>query len=298
LLATVFTILALTEAVSVLAFDRVSKVQQREVSQRQALLAVRDAAATERPHVAVLGNSMLLEGLNVPLLEEKLKPRIVPVPYFVLATNYYDWLFGLKRLFAEGTRPRYVVLGLSPNQLASPGTRGDYSARYLFRGQDLMDVARQTHMNATTTSSFLLSHFSEYYGTRVVVRGFVMGRVLPSVDEMMHNLNNPLETAPISVDLLSRLAAERLKALDELCRANDARFVLVIPPSNQQGAEAIAQTGRGEHVKVLVPVANDELDRSYYQTDGFHLNDKGARFFTERLAANLLDEFLETGRKD
>src|SRR5580704_3923552 len=119
LLCTVFALLALTEAASVVGFDRTSKVQRRELSQRRTLMGVHDSEADDDPHIAVLGNSLMLEGVDVSLLRAKIEPMYIPVPYFVLATNYYDWFFGLKRLFAEGMRPRYVLLGLSPNQLAT-----------------------------------------------------------------------------------------------------------------------------------------------------------------------------------
>src|ERR1700730_11872855 len=59
MLCTVVAILAMAEGVTVLGFDRTSKVQRREVAQRQALLTVRDSEATSSPHVAVLGNSLL-----------------------------------------------------------------------------------------------------------------------------------------------------------------------------------------------------------------------------------------------
>lgn len=75
--------------------------------------------------------------------------------------------------------------------------------------------------------------------------------------------------------------------LDELCRANGSRFILVIPPSYQRGAEIIRRVGRERGVSVLVPVAEDEFDASYYQSDGIHLNDKASRVFTARLAARL-----------
>ena len=179
MLCTVVAILAMAEGVTVLGFDRTSKVQRREVAQRQALLTVRDSEATSSPHVAVLGNSLLVEGVDVPLLTAQLGPKAIPVAYFVLATTYYDWFFALKRLFAEGVRPRTVVVGLSPNQLASSRTRGDYASRYLFQPSDLMEVTRRTHMDATTASGFVLAHFSEYYSTRVLVRGFVLNRLLP-----------------------------------------------------------------------------------------------------------------------
>jgi hypothetical protein len=290
LLCTVFALLALIEAVSVLGFDRTSQVQRRELSERRTLLGVRDPDVSDDPHVAVLGNSLMLEGVDVPQLRSKIGPTYIPVPYFVLATNYNDWFFGLKRLFAEGMRPRYVLLGLSPNQLAAPGIRGDYSARYLFQRSDLIEVVRETHMDATTASGFLLAHYSEYYSTREATRGFVMIRVLPSVGELFHNLAGAFRDPEINEAVLESLAAERLTALDRLCRANGSHFVLVVPPSYQKGAQIIGRVGHERGVTVLVPVAENEFDASYYQGDGVHLNGKGSQVFTTRLAASLREQ--------
>jgi hypothetical protein len=261
-----------------------------EKSQRQALLMVTDSLQDGARHVAVLGNSLLLDGVDVPLLAKQIEPTLVPVPYFVLATTYYDWFFGLKRLFAEGMRPRYVLLGLSPNQLASPRTLGDYAARYLFQGGDLLEIARKTRMDGTTASGFFLSHFSQYYSTRRVTRGFVLSRTLPGVEQLLSDLLSAPREPQTPDPELSLLAAERLGALDQLCRVNGSRFMLVIPPTYQNGAETIARIGSALHVMVLVPVAAEALDATYYKNDGFHLNDKGARHFTTRLATTLLDE--------
>jgi hypothetical protein len=293
LLATILGVLGVTEAVTVIAFDRTSKVQQREVAQRRALLSVSDSATQDTPHVAVLGNSLMLDGTDVPLLASKIEPRFVPVPYFVLGTEYFDWYFGLKRLFAEGVRPRYVVLGLSPNQFASFYTRGNYSARYLFQRTDLLEVARKTHMDPTTASEFVLSHFSKFFSTRDVTRGFIMTRLLPSVAAFLHN-SRPGNNRQPSMDqaLLRQLGPERIVALDHLCRVNGSQFMLVIPPTYERGAETIAEIGKTLGVRVLVPV-NEELGPSYYQIDGFHLSQKGAEIFTRRLAEALLNEASE-----
>jgi hypothetical protein len=289
LLCTIVALLALTEAASVVSFDRTSKVQRRELSERRTLLAVRDLEASEDPHIAVLGNSLMLEGVDVSLLRAKIGPTYIPVPYFVLGTNYYDWFFGLKRLFAEGMRPRYVLLGLSPNQLAAPGIKGDYSARYLFQQSDLIDVVRKTHMDATTATGFLLAHYSEYYSTREITRGFFMSRILPGVGELLHGRLGIYHDPEIKEAVLEPLAAERLKALDQLCRANGSHFLLVVPPSYQKGAQILERAGHEGGVAVLVPVAEGEFDASYYQSDGIHLNGKGAGVFTTRLAASLYE---------
>jgi hypothetical protein len=286
----VFAVLALTEVASVLEFDRVSKVQRRELSQRGTLLAVRDPEAGDDPHIAVFGNSLMLEGVDISLLRRKIGPTYAPVPYFVLGTYYYDWFFGLKRLFAQGMRPRYVLLGLSPNQLAAPGIKGDYSARYLFQPSDLIEVVRELHMDATRTSGFLLAHYSEYYGTRELSRGFFMSQILPGVGELLHSRLGTFRDPEIKESVLGHLAGARLTLLDQLCRTNGSNFIFVVPPSYQKGADIIGRVGRKRGITVLLPVADNEFDGTYYQSDGIHLNGKGSQIFTTRLAAELREQ--------
>jgi hypothetical protein len=244
LLGTAVVLLLATEGLCRWGFDRTSRVHRLEISQREALLGVEDGASNGISHLAVLGNSLLLDGIDVPLLTEKLKGQVVPVPYFVLATEYYDWDFGLKRLFAEGARPRFVLLGLSPNQLASPRSHGDYSARHLFRRADLLEVAQKTHMDATTATGFFLSSFSKFYSTREIIRSFILGQALPGVSKLLQTKMADIHAPEVPVTTLSVLSAERLQALSKLCRANGAQFVLVIPPTYQKGADTIAGVGR------------------------------------------------------
>lgn len=287
LLSTMIALLALTETATVVAFDSTSRVQRREVSQRRTLLSVRDSGAGAEPHLAVLGNSLMLEGVDVSLLRAQMAPMYEPVEYCVLGTYYYDWLFGLKRLFAEGMRPSYVLLGLSPNQLAAPGIKGDYSARYLFQQPDLMEVVRRTHMNATRASGFFLAHYSQYYSTRELSRGYVMSKFLPGVGELLHKrVGRPRDPENVE-SVLRLLAGDRLAALDELCHASGSRLIFVVPPSWDKGAEIIRQIGRRRGITVLLPVAEGEFDLSYYQSDGIHLNLKGSEVFTGRLATDL-----------
>jgi hypothetical protein len=287
LLGTAVTMLIAMETLTLSSFDRSSKVQRHEVAQRRALVEVRDTGSSGRPHIAVLGNSLLLDGVNVEMLAKETEAEAVPAPYFVLATDYYDWYFGLKRLFAEGMRPRYVLLGLSPNQLASSRTRGEYSAQYLFRGEDLYEIARKTHMDATTASSFMLAHVSKYYSTRQIIRNYLLGRLLPSISELLHEKLGVFRDPPIPEATLSALAENRLASLNELCRENGAQFMLVVPPTYQSGPETIYKVGKNLGIPVLVPVQNGELDEHFFQSDGVHLNEKGAAIFTSKLAANL-----------
>jgi hypothetical protein len=293
LLGTVLVIFISLEVLCRERFDRASSVQQREVTERQSLLAVRDAGASKDPHIVIVGNSLMLHGVDVPLLEANLDSGIMPVPFFALGTNYYDWYFGLKRLFAQGMRPDYVLLGLSPNQLATSEVRGDISARYLVQQSDLLDFVRETHMDATAASEFILAHYSEYYSTRDITRGYVMNRLLPTVEELLHSRYATYRDPGVEDSVLQQLASSRLEALDQLCRANGARFLFVVPPSYQQGGETILRTGRERGITVLLPVSDNEFDGNDYQEDGIHMNENGARIFTERLAVDLNKELAK-----
>ncbi len=293
LLGTGMVMLLATEGLCRWGFDGASRVHRREISQRETLLSVKDSASSGIPHIAVLGNSLLLDGVDIPLLTENLRAQVVPVPYFVLATEYYDWDFGLKRLFAEGARPRFVLLGLSPNQLASPRSHGDYSARHLFQRADLMEVARETHMDPTTATGFFLSSFSKFYSTREITRSFILSQALPGVSELLQAKLANIHAPEIPVTTLSALAAERLQTLNKFCHANASQFVFVIPPTYQNGAETIAAAGREFGIPVLVPVANGVFDQSFYQSDGFHLNEKGSQLFTMQLATELKHELTK-----
>jgi len=289
ILGTIAGMLVLAELVTDIGFDTVSKVQTRELAMRRELEKVHDGVTTVTPHVAVLGNSLMLSGVDESLLAKTLTPKVTPVSYFVLATEYYDWYYGLKRLFSEGVRPRYLVLGLSPNQLVSPNIRGEYSANYLFQGSDLQEVINKTRMDATSASGFILAHFSKFYATRIERRGFILARMLPSVAGLFYGGGISVSRAPdIDENRIAAVAAERLVTLDQLCRANGAQFALVVPPTYQKGSEVVARAGKEHGVKVFAPLSSAMLDADKYARDGFHLNEVGAHVFTTHLAHTVL----------
>ena len=64
------------------------------------------------PCVLMVGNSLLLHGVELDRLREMTVPRMSIYPIFLEATGYYDWLYGLRRLFREGAKPQVVVVGV------------------------------------------------------------------------------------------------------------------------------------------------------------------------------------------
>ncbi len=149
-------------------------------------------------------------------------------------------------------------------------------------------------MDATTATGFFLSKVSKFYGTREITRSFILNKLLPSVSQLFQSKLANVHPPEIPATALRALAAERLSALNELCEANSSKLILVIPPTYQAGSETIAAAGRELGIPVLVPVADGVLDQSFYQTDDFHLNEKGAQFFTLQLATELRHELTKS----
>ena len=48
-----------------------------------------------------LGNSLPLEGINIPQLDSALGDNTICVPFFVEQTEYLDWYYGMRRLLRE-----------------------------------------------------------------------------------------------------------------------------------------------------------------------------------------------------
>src|SRR5260370_34861242 len=85
----------------------------------------------EPPSVLLVGNSLLLHGVELDRLQALTSSRMRIYPIFLEATGYYDWLYGLRRLFRQGARPQVVVVGVGVNYFLKGGMRQDYS-RMLF----------------------------------------------------------------------------------------------------------------------------------------------------------------------
>jgi hypothetical protein len=270
------------EGVARMAFGRISKLHHRIMTERQAALAIRHAPPGSPRTLLVVGNSLLLEGIDFPRFAKEVSPTLQASRFIVEGTAYYDWYFSLRSLFRQGVRPDTVVLGFNPPALATDEIRGDFMARFLFDLQDIWPAARSSHADLTTTSSLYAAHFSTFYGGRSELRSVLMGHIFPGSSVMWRRSINTAAVIPSDAELVPVLAP-RLKALDDLCREYGARFIFLIPPTRQHGDVATLEAGERAGVSVLRPIRNFSLGPEFYQ-DGFHLNEPGAAVFTEAAA--------------
>jgi hypothetical protein len=280
----------LLELATRLGFARISRLESRVAASDRAAKAIRPGHPP--PSVLLLGNSLALEGIDTPGLQTTLANSARIVPFFVEGTSYIDWYFGIRRLFHEGSRPDLIVLCLNTSQLVDSSIRGDYSAYYLFDVRDLPQIRKSTNASLTVVSSLLLARYSLFYAGRASLRNFLLGRIDYRYADLLHRLaQHPLP--PPSIAAIQKIGAERLKALEALCKDQGARFMFLLPPGGRRHADVLADAATGADVRLAVPIAEGALGPEMFR-DGFHLNQAGRTLFTKRLADVLSAELTRS----
>jgi hypothetical protein len=268
------------EALTRFGFAHVSRIEARTSSDHAAVLAIRKS---DKPSVLLLGNSLMLEGIDYTRLRDSLRGQAYTVQFPIEQTQYLDWFYGLQRLFDEGSRPDTVVLCMSAEHLISSRTRGDYSAYYLFRFWDIPQIRRDVDYDLTKTTSLALSRFSLFYAGRNCLRNFALFRTAPAYTEMLQRIVGPQAQLPADQEI-ERIAESRLTALRTLCSSHGAKFAFLLPPGFGPGEDSLVRAGTRSRTDVMIPVHLNALGRDKFR-DGFHLNASGARIFTDKVSA-------------
>jgi hypothetical protein len=268
------------------AFPKISRIRQRIENEHMA--AVHLKSEPQRPAILVVGNSLVERGVDINSLQAQLSDYKV-LRFVVSDTSYFDWYFGLRRLFSEGARPRIVLLGLSARQLLNNRFEGNLSANVLIQESDIFQLARELHKDNTALTNLYFDHFSAFYGTSAQFRKWLLAsELMPDLQKLGSAFSPAARPLPPSPDIAS-MAAVRLRAINEVCRQNGARLVLLVPPSPsplEAQFRALEQAGFEADVDVLAPAENDEFPADLF-SDGFHLNHIGEDKFTVLLASSL-----------
>src|SRR5467141_1813089 len=268
-----------------LTYARVSRQYDEAVT-------TRPAGPGEPPCVLMVGNSLLLQGVKVDRLQALTSASMRIHPVFLEATGYYDWLYGLRRLFREGARPQVVVVGVGVNYFLENGVRQDYAPMLFFDARDTLAVASDLHLDRTATSNLLLAHSSTFWDTRSAIRTQILSHVVPHVEDLFL-LVNAKPAIPEGREI-EEVSIPRLQRLRELCEAHGAKLILLVPPtlSSESAVSQMAYAAHSTGVDVSVPIDPAALSAKFYQRDGMHLNSEGAVLFTSALAKDLPERVL------
>lgn len=263
------------------------------VSQQYAqAVKVSPSRPREPQSVLLLGNSLLMEGIELDRLQELTSSRMRIYPVFLEATGYYDWLYGLQRLFRQGARPQVVILGLGVNTFFNNTVRQDYAPMMLFDARDVLDVASDLKLDHTATSDLLLAHSSVFWDVRSVLRTQILTHLIPHCWDLFL-LVKPRPVFPPGPEL-DGIVAARVQSLRHICEAHGTKLILLVPPtpSSQDAVREMARASQKAGVDTLVPIDPERLSDQFYQSDEIHLNPAGAALFTAALVSDLRKEIM------
>jgi lysophospholipase L1-like esterase/flagellar biogenesis protein FliO len=263
-----------------LTYARVSRQYDEAVK-------TRPAGPGEPVCVLMVGNSLLLHGVELNRLQALTSASMRIHPIFLEATGYYDWLYGLRRLFRQGARPQVVVVGVGVNYFLENGVRQDYAPMLFFDARDTLAVASDLHLDRTATSNLLLAHSSTFWDTRSAIRTQILRNVVPHVEDLFL-LVNPRPAIPEGREF-EEISIPRLRTLRELCETHGAKLILLVPPtlSSESAVNQMAYAAHTAGVEISIPIDPTALSAKFYQPDGMHLNSEGAVLFTSALAKDL-----------
>ncbi len=244
-----------------------------------------------------MGNSLLLEGVQIDRLSSTLAPQAAVSRLGIEQTHYLDWYFGLRRLLQERTHPRVIVLTLATEQLASRFTLGESFARRQMSTRDFPLVVAKTNLDRTTASTYFFAHWSDWLADKAAIRQRVSILLIPKFRELAGRM---IDHAPHVNDpaILLATAQERLLELDDLSRTYGVKIILLIPPNlREDHSREVQAMGNAAGVPVWIPSPPGEFPRELY-SDGFHLNDRGAEIFTDRLASQIRQQTADSPQGD
>jgi len=276
--------LILVECVAQWGFPRLSKIQRRIHEEYEAAVTPDSPVRETRAEVLLLGNSLLNAAVEIPNLAAAMGNWKIK-RWIIESTTYYDWYYGLRLLFHKGARPQAICLMLSWQQLAANMTLGEYFAHHLLLTQDFLDVVNTFSLHPTVATSLFVGHLSAFYGSRVEIRKFILGNLLPDLPQLMGTIR-PVRM-PQDSDHLVELAENRFRLLKAIADEYGTRLIFIVPPALDDGQILkLQQAGRETGVMVLTGWAPGTFSSADF-IDGFHLSEQGAQRYTQTLAREL-----------
>ena len=289
LLALVLAYMSVLEIAARIEFPRINHVWRDIGADYRRATSLRPSAADRSATILVVGNSYLDVGVDRERLQQEISPAYSVAYLPIQGTTYLDWYFGLRRLFAEGSRPAIVGVCLSTRQLISDRTFGEPFAHTLMLESDILRVKEESHLDNTMMSDYFFANFSSWLGHRGEIRNWILRKSVPAITDLVSYFRDRTPPAPLR-DAAVEEALERLRLLKQLSSENGARFFFLIPPTLdvQDASNELQAAAAREGMVVVLPFQHAELPPSGFREDQEHLNSTGAALFTMRLGPALL----------
>lgn len=288
-----FLYVCVLEVTTRLAFPRINHIWRILRADHLTAISLHPYSGKNSATMLMVGNSYLEVGVNRENLQREIAPTYSIAYLPMSGTSYLDWYFGLRKLFAEGSRPAIVGVCLSTRDLLSDATYGESFAHALMLRGDLFRVKKESHLDNTMASDYFFDSLSSWMGHRDEIHNWLLRKAAPGMTELASHLKPKNQPLPPS-DVILAKALPRLRQLNQLSQQYGARFFLLIPPTMDvhDASIEIQQAAAKEGILVLLPFQHAELPESAF-IDGAHLNPQGADLFTDRLGSTLLQSLYQ-----
>jgi hypothetical protein len=268
---------------SPLILTRLSRIERRIESETQVARSLRPFTPDGRPSILIVGNSLLMEGVQLEPLRDGLTSRYAVSRLAIAQTHYLDWYFGLRRLLEEGSRPNVILLTLATDQLASEFSLGESFAHRQMSARDFPLVVREAKLDRTTASTYFLAHWSNWLADKGYIRQDVLILLVPNFRDLAGRIadHSPHVSDP---SILLGSSQRRLPELHDLAQTYGVRIVLLVPPTlHEDHSQEVQQLGDKVGIPVWLLSTPGEFPRDLF-SDGLHLNLRGSEIFTARVA--------------
>lgn len=271
---------------SPLILNRFSRIERRIESETLAASTLRPLTPDGRPTVLLVGNSLLLEGVQLDALQNNLSSQYAVSRLAIEQTHYLDWYFGLRRLLEQGSRPSVIILALATDQIASRFTLGEAFAHRQMSARDFPLVVREAKLDKTNATNYFFAHWSKWLADKGFIRQDLLILMVPNFRGLASRIadHGPHVGDP---SVLLGMARQRFPELRDLAQSYGVKIVVLIPPVvRQDHSSEVQQLGDDIGLPVWVLSPPGEFSRDLF-LDGFHLNDRGSEIYTARLATQI-----------
>lgn len=244
----------------------------------------------EIEELLIVGNSLLIAGVDVGALNEPLQPRWRGVRFGIEQTTYYDWYYGLRRLTAAGARPKAIIVCFEPRHLVRSSVRTEIFAHYLMRMSDTLSVSQALDLSPSGTADLMLANVSAFWALRKEIRKNLLGRLMPELPKLTRMMTSGGASPPPEIEELLTTGRVRLEALRDTADAAGAKLILVLmPPVSSAYTPALQELGSELGISIVTPLTDQDLQPGDYDLDQYHLSSQGRLRFTNELAIALID---------
>jgi hypothetical protein len=290
LLAAIVGLCVLVEGGTRLVVSDLSNTLSRIRDESSVAKTIRSNGGAQAGELLIVGNSLLIAGVDVGELNGPLQPRWRGIRFGIEQTTYYDWYYGLRRLTADGARPSAIIVCFEPRHLIGSSVRTEIFAHYLMRKRDTFSVSKDLELTPSGTADLFLANVSAFWALRKEIRKNVLGRLMPELPKLTRMMTRGGGLPPPEIEELLTTGRPRLEAMRTTADAAGAKLILVLmPPVDSAYTPALQQLGAELGVPIVTPLTDQEIEPGDYDLDQYHLSSQGRLRFTRKLSHALLD---------